>query len=150
MKKNSSSVILSLLRYRYLLHLLLSWFHSATFIMPRCRGSVWFSFTAIAHNADFNSSRIQCKHCKSTVSRSTKNMRTHIINCKSVPRTLGRLSSSFVTEASPLLIIDEKSGDASRFSGTLTHFLKDTFSTEDKKDIDRQFANAMQCTAKPF
>lgn len=67
-----------------------------------------------------------------------------------VPRSVGRLPSTFSIYFSPMSTINEHSFDKSKQSETLTHLLKYSLSTYEGSKIDNEFSYPMHCTATPF
>jgi len=78
----------------------------------RKRGSHRDNFEDTPPNPAYKGPRVRCKFCKTTVSASTSNMKTHASNCHKIPRPLHRLQSLGRPEVADLMRADPTDANA--------------------------------------
>ena len=59
--------------------------------MPKC-SEVWNDFGSPYTEEGHSQKRRKCNHCGHSVNNNTRNAQTHLINCKTAPRTIGWLA----------------------------------------------------------
>lgn len=101
----------------------------------------------------FKTLRAKCKFCGETVSNTPKNMQTHHGNCKSVPRSIGRLPADGGASRSMSSLqsnISKSTPKSSSDCSTLSHMIVQTLSSQSTKELDLKFSKAVHATATPF
>lgn len=130
--------------------------------MGRKRGAVWMHFDYAEDNpSEFKTKRARCKHCEGTVSGATKNLRTHLSNCRRVPRDNGVLNAILPKRTNPDAF-HNISQPARGSSGEVCPLpnntpvesqinpIYDDAIVEDNKKLDKALARAMHQTGTPF
>lgn len=118
--------------------------------MGRNKSDFWAHFDKCAHDSSFRTPRAKCKYCKTTISSTPKNMRTHYGNCSSVPRSVGRLPNENSSVSPSLRSNISKQSKKTTTSTTLSNIILETLTTDKRKELDMKFSMAMHATATPF
>lgn len=103
----------------------------------------------------FKTERVSCNYSRKTVSRVTKNLSTHLTNCKLVPRSLVRLQQlrNKLGDGNLSVTTNHLSRPYSGskcLDGPLSYLNSERLSSQDAKELEVSFEHAVHSTETPF